>query len=269
MAKRTPALPYPPSIARLLTLGPPGGAVSAWRHAPFLDYAAMDIAESSVPELLRLMTDRELWVAEEPECFGPVHAARALVGIIGAAAFKPLVNQMRWLCRIDDDLWMEDMPNLLLKMGPEIIEPSAAIAMDQREDFGVRIYLWNNLEDLAKAYPECRPRVVKRLLEALKYARYGEPGITGSAISMLVQLNVSEAAPMIEAAFDTGRVDEMCCGKRDRVMQEIKMTPDVYAAHREQEMEKLRREMRDWENSGSALPLDDLEIDDGETIARG
>lgn len=257
--------PYTPPLAQLLTMGPPGGTIAAWRHAAFADYAAMGIAETSVPGLLRMMTDRDLALGEEPACYGPVHAARALVGFVGAAAFKPIVDQMRWLCRIDDDGWLEDMPNLLVRMGPEVIEPSAAIAMDRREHFGVRIYLWNNLEDLAKAYPECRARVVKRLLEALKYARYGEPGITGSAISMLVELGVSEAAPMIEAAFDTGRVDDMCCGKREKVMLEIKMTPDELAAHRERERQSIREQFPDWDVARDD-PLDDPGIDDGDPI---
>ena len=235
-----------PPLNGLLTLGCPGctdGEQKSWRRAPFADYAAMGIGVEHIPELLRLAFDRSLANGSAPGSYGPVHAARALGAMRPPEVLPDLIELTRRIYRQDDDLWLEDMPAVFAHFGEMAIDPIARVAADSRETFGTRLYLLDSLEQIGTEHPETRDRVVAVFVGMLKYARYGDPALNACIISSLVELNAAEALEAIRAAFATGLVDELSCGRLEEVEQDIVLTPDERSEHWRADDERIDAEL--------------------------
>jgi hypothetical protein len=234
---------YSPAVALLLVLGAPGGENdgTSWREVPLADYAEMGLGEEHAAELMAMVMDKDALDGPEPIFFGPVHAARALISMRVLAAIPVLIDAMRLACERDDDWWCEDLSGAhgLAALGPAIIDPIRRVAMDQREDFGVRVMLLGSLTKLAES-PEhggaAIGRVVGFMRELLRMARYNDPMLNGFIIEELVELWAAEALPEIRAAFETlnrptgrnrggiGGVDEQSCGTLETVEKRIVMS---------------------------------------------
>ncbi len=262
MARKKPKVasaprPYAAPIDRLLTLGCPGcsdGEQHHWRLVPFDDYAAMGIGPEHVPELRRLAFDRPLADGEAPGSYAPVHAARALGAMHPPEVLSDMIELTRRLDRCDDDAWLEDMPGVLACFGAPAIDRIARAALDNRERFGARLFFLDAIERIAVDHPDARDRVVAVLADMLKYAAYADPAINGSVIGSLVELFAAETLPAIRAAFATGRVDWMCCGRLESVEQEIVLTPDERSARRRADVDRIEAEYNAM-TEGEALAL--------------
>lgn len=244
MSTKTPG--YTPPLDHLLTLGCPGcpdGGEEPWRDEPFADYAHMGIAVEHVPELRRMAFDRSLAGGDSPGSYGPVHAARALGALHPAEMLPDLIELTRRLERDDDEGGLEDMPAIFARFGASAIDPLARVAGDSRESFGTRLYLLTSIERIATEHAQTRDRVVKVFADMLKYATYGNPGINAHIISSLVELGAAEALPAIRAAFATGRVDAMCCGRLADIEQEIGLTPEQRTAYHRAEIDRAESEL--------------------------
>ncbi len=234
---------YESPLDHLLTLGPPGGAKGPWRNEAFDDYAAMGIGIEHVSELRRMAFDHALGMKDQPDCYGPVHAARALAWLHPPEIINDLIELTRRLDRYDQDFWLEDMPGLFRHIGESAIDPLARVAGDNREKFGARLYFLDSLEKIADQFPDTRERVVAILTSILKYAKYNDPGINGHIADAMVSLNATEALPEIRAAFANGHVDEWCCGPLEEVEKRISLSPQERSEYDRAQVEKQNAEL--------------------------
>jgi len=234
---------YESPLDHLLTLGPPGGVEGPWRDEAFDDYGAMGIGIEHVPELRRMAFDQALGLKDLPDCYGPVHAARALGWLHPSEIIDDLIELTRRLDRHDDDMWLEDMPGLFVRFGGSAIDPLARVAGDNREKFGARLFFIDGLERIATEHPDARDRVVATLTSLLKYAKYNDSGINGHIVDAMIILNATEALPEIRSAFANGFVNETVCGPLEEVEKLIFLSREEQSEHHRSEVEKQEAEL--------------------------
>ncbi len=226
------AASYGPPVDRLLALGDP-----RQQPDPF-DYPALGLGPEQVPELIRLAADPVLnWSdPESREVWAPLHAWRALGQLKAVEAVGPLLGLFE---ELDDSEWFnEDMPEVFGQIGPAAIPPLAAYLADPAHGLYPRTTAATSLEQIGKRHAETRDEVVGILARQLATNTEREAdtddaaALNGFLISSLIGLRATEAAPAIERAFATDRVDEMIAGDWDDVQVALRLKePDPQKPH--------------------------------------
>lgn len=211
---------YPPPLDRLLTLGDTGLHQRAWH-----DYAGMGITARHVPDLLRIASDPELNEApfDDPRVYAPLHAWRALGLLRAPEAAVPLAEL---LVRYDDDTAREDLPRVLGMIGAPAVEPVRAVLADDSAELFARVAAAHALEQIGQQHSALRDRVVGLLIDQLIDWPEQDATLNAFLIDYLVELGASEAAPLMEAAFDAHAVDESVRGDREDVMVDLSLLPE-------------------------------------------
>jgi hypothetical protein len=211
---------YPPPLDGLLTLGDTGLYQRAWH-----DYAGMGVTARHVPDLLRMAADPQLNQApsDDPRVYAPLHAWRALGLLRAPEAAAPLVQL---LVRYEDDTTREDLPLVLGMIGEAAVEPVRTLLADAAADLFTRVAAAHALEQIGQRHSRLRERAVGLLIDQL--VRWPEQDETLNAflIDYLVELGASEAAPLMEAAFDAHAVDESVRGDWEDVMVDLSLAPE-------------------------------------------
>jgi hypothetical protein len=213
---------YNPPVAGLLKLGETqfGGA--------WADYTAFGIGADHIPELIRLVQDKELAQLEDgaPEVYAQVHTWRALGQLRAEAAIQPLPALLAEQEFNDPDDWTtEEIPRVLAMIGPAALVPTAArLLVEHRFNHTPGEYS-QALTEIAKGHPETRDEVVEHLRAFLRLAPENDPSMNGFVIANLLDLEAEEAWPTIEVAFTSGNVDESIAGDADQVKHELGLGP--------------------------------------------
>jgi hypothetical protein len=214
---------YTPPVSALLKLGRPE------RFEPEkADYTPHGIGPEHVPELIRLLQDRELaWGdSDTPEVYAQIHAWRALGQLRATEAVEPLLDL---LAEQEGENWSdwttEEVPRVLGGFGPGLI-PAVVARLERRgRQEWVLIYFAQALTELAKQHPAARSEVVAQLCQMLRTARDNDPGVNGGVIADLLDLKAVEAWPAIEAAYATDNVDVSITGDAAKAKWELGLGP--------------------------------------------
>lgn len=175
----------------------------------WLDYGSRGITPSDERALIDLATDPALLWAEtdSPESWVPVHASRSLAELRSEAAVAPLLSTADELAE-SSDWMMEELPEILATIGPACVETTAAFAGDRSLHRYARIVAVEALGHVAASHETAREACIDELLELLEgFEGEKEPLFNAFVIGELVDLDVVEAAPLMEAAFEAERVD--------------------------------------------------------------
>lgn len=213
------AEPYSPPLDGLLTLGDPGKP-----RAPWPDYLAMGITREHIPELIRMLTDRELNEAatESVEVWAPLHAWRTLGRLRAGEAAGPLAEMLA--TSTIDDWAMDELPLVLGMIGRAAIAPSLAL-LDDEYDF-IQLPGISTLGEVAKAHPELRGEVAGILTERLGRWRDQDPELNAYLIDELAQLGEATAAPLMREAFGADAVDLSWCGDWEDAQVRLGLMPE-------------------------------------------
>lgn len=211
---------YPPPVDQLLALGDP--EIEDWR-----DYRALGLSDEHAPVLIEVLQDARLsGGAQEPgeddaPFWAPLHAWRALGQLRAEAAIDPL---LRYLVNNPEDDWaLSEGPEVLAMIGPAAIKPVRdALVRAAAEPNLIHVAtLGSALREIAQGHPEWRDRAVEVLTEQLwEFARQS-PAVNAEVVSSLVDLDATEAAPVIQAAFEADAVDETFYGDWEDVQVEL------------------------------------------------
>ena len=213
---------YGPPVDQLLTLG---GDVESMSQ-PWPDYPArFGLTAEHVPDLLRILADPVLLDLDyeldedDPRVWAVVHAWRVLGQLRAEAAIEPMLALMITLEDVD---WLtDDGPEVLGLIGPAAIAPTtAALARTAATAFPAISYS-HALQAIAEHYPEARDVVVAALIAQLELYRRNDEGLNAFLILHLAELKILDAAPLMEAAFAAGRVDDMVMGDWEDVQIEL------------------------------------------------
>jgi hypothetical protein len=215
-----PPAPYPPPLDRLLGLGALFTRGREWR-----DYRQMGLGPGHVPDLVRMACDPELNFAAEddPRVYAPLHAWRALGQLAAPEAAVPLAQLLVQLP--DDDGANEDIPEVLGMIGAAGLGAATVLLVDSLLEVRTRISAASALEEIGKRHPELRDPCVEILMARLKHYAAQPESLNGFLVHDLVELGAVEAAPLIQEAFEAGRVEIIIGGDWEDVQVDLGLLP--------------------------------------------
>jgi HEAT repeat protein len=234
---------YNPPVDRLLAIGFPG------RGRVWPDYPdKYGVTLEHVPELLRMVQDEELNLADEnsSEVWAPLHAWRALGQLQAETTVEGLLSILHWIDDVDDDWLMEEMPVVLGNIGPAAIPAVAEYIADSTNGEFARITAARALSEIGQQHPQARDRCVAVLSKQLAHYRQQDEGYNAFLISYLVDLKAVEAAPIMEEAFAAERVELPVQGDWEDVQLSLgllkqRLTPEPFWEWvNESELERLQ-----------------------------
>jgi hypothetical protein len=212
---------YHAPVDQLLRRGEPGDFGREWPN-----YLALGFGPEHVPELTRMLLDPALNEGdpESAEVWAPLHAWRVLGQLHAEAAIEPLLEMLRQEAERDGDYALEEVPTVLGMIGLPAIPAVTAFLRDQGEPQWARTTAATALKEVAARHPEARAECVAALSRQLEEATANDPTFNAFVMSSLLDLHAVEAAPVIEAAFGAGAVDESIAGDWPRVQWELGLT---------------------------------------------
>jgi hypothetical protein len=228
---------YPPPLDQLLALGQPASPWAAWR-----DYFELGVTEEHVADLLRMFSDPALNGddADEAAFWAPVHAARALGQLGAEAAAAPLAER---LATDPEDEWLQnDLPRALGLIGQAAIaavEPF--ITLDHEHEFS-RFGAMLTLVRVAAAHPRLEDDAFGVLVRKLEGWADQDPRFNGELIAAMLGAGYAPAAPLMEAAYAGGAVDESVAGDWEDAQVALELLPERTTPRRPFYLDGTRRE---------------------------
>jgi hypothetical protein len=207
---------YTEPVSKLLMLGRP-------KRQEWPDYLQMGFTRADIPELIRLLEDKDLRWMEKPddiakdedltEWYGQIHTWRALAQLKAEAAIPALLNILQEIDEYDDDWYGEDSFEVFPMIGPAAIRPLAEYLADTKHGIWARVAASASLEKMAKAHPESKEECVTAIVSVLQSYKANDESLNGSMISDLMEMNAArEHLGLIEEAFKADRVDSFIDG---------------------------------------------------------
>jgi hypothetical protein len=201
----------PIEVQRLAQLGDPEGLDSGtWQ-----DYIGLGIRQEHILPLMSILENIDDFSCEDADdftAFLPMHAWRALSILQAQEAIPILVSLLDRDDSVCDELISEDLPAALAKIGPEVYSSLYTLLMDKTHGRWARTDAAEALALLAKNYPEQRSNVINALTEALSEYQTSNPENNAILVELLMNLKAVEAAPIVEQAYHSGRVDQLFIG---------------------------------------------------------
>src|SRR6266545_1121436 len=196
---------YNPPVDQLLKLGDPDEGGS--KH----DYLALGIGAEHIPDLLRLLKDKELY-DKEPQYYAQIHAWRALAQLKAREAIEPLLDLVAENTVAEDwsDWVLEELPVVLGRFGSDVI-PLVVRRINPGKPAEAQDYA-RVIAEVGKQHPDARSEAVSQLCRLLEAAETNDPTLNAFLISNLIDLEATDAWPVIERAYTTGNIDESING---------------------------------------------------------
>ena len=196
--------PYTFPLDKLLTLGDARPTMSRWP-----DYRQYGLAPEHIPDLVRMATDEELYLAgsDSPEAWAPMHAWRALGQFRAESAIGPLLSLLHWIDDNDDDMINEEVPDVLGMIGPAAIPAVAEYLADTSHGLWARVAATISLKEIGQRHPESRDECVMVLTRQLEHFQEQDKSLNAFLVGPLRDLRAVESAPVMERAFAADRVD--------------------------------------------------------------
>jgi hypothetical protein len=217
-ALRPSSGPFQPPLDALLSLGPAKPEQLARLQAE------LGIGQEHVPELIRLIRDRDLNTRLEDDAalWGSVHALDLLAELDLAAYVAELIP----LFDIDFDEVGDMLISLVGAVGAPAIAPLRAYLDDRSHWVWGRSRVANALQVAAEQHPELRDEVVAIMSGTLSGAEDDHDEVLTAAMAALVKFKAVEAVPLIRRAFELEKIDEYMMGPWGDVLAALGLEPD-------------------------------------------
>jgi hypothetical protein len=194
-------------VSQLLTLGETD--IHASR-----DYLKMGFTREHIPDLIRLVEDKELrnlpWDEKgnvPPQVYAQVHAWRALAQLGAVEAIPSFIALLHYIDDDDDDYIGEEIPVMLGKLGAPAIDPCREYLADSSHSTFARVAAGYALSEVGKQHSETRDACVQALIFTLQDYQNDDETVNAFSLSYLAELKAVEAAPLAEEIFKAGRAE--------------------------------------------------------------
>ncbi|HEX6747319.1 MAG TPA: hypothetical protein VF092_08455 [Longimicrobium sp.] len=218
---------YRDPLDRLMRLGAEPARRRVWP-----DYRHLGLTDRHVPALINIATDPALHAGEERDrsVWAPIHAWRALTQLGATTAAVPLLSVLER--EIENDWVLDELPAVLGMLGPPALPGATLLLFDEEKPFSVRFAAARTIANVALEHPERRDEAVAVLAKQLEDHAHQQPDLNAVLIAELVELEATEAAPVIEAAFAAKAVDLRVQGDWEDVqialgLLEARVTPPI------------------------------------------
>jgi hypothetical protein len=193
--------------SQLLTLGETD--IHASRN-----YLKMGFAREHIPDLIRLVDDKELrnlpWDEKgnvPPQVYAQVHAWRVLAQLGAVEAIPSFIALLHYVDEDGDDYIGEEIPIMLGKLGVTAIDSCREYLADSSHSTFARVAGGYALSEIGKQHPETRDTCVQALISTLQDYQNDDETVNAFSLSYLAELKAVEAAPLAEEIFKAGRAE--------------------------------------------------------------
>lgn len=144
----------------------------------------------------------------------------------------------------DLDWSWEELPKVFGLIGAEAIDPLDELLSDDI-DYDSKVILSGGLTQIAERFPDQRDRCVEVLTRQLSNYDSHHVSVNGALVLGLFKLKALEAVPVMEAAYQAKKVDEMLVGSWAKVQVDLGLkqasdfTPEELSIHYTPEQEEL------------------------------
>jgi Protein of unknown function (DUF1186)/PBS lyase HEAT-like repeat len=214
---------YAPPVDQLLTLGE-----FAAHSEPWPNYLELGFRREHVPELIRLATNvARLWDHGEDEdvdeVWAPIHAWRTLGQLRAEEAIEPLIDLFD---ETDDSDWvLEELPVVFGMIGRAAVPALSRCLADAENGLWNRIAAAEGLREIARE-EAAREEAIRALVKQLEKWYRQDATLNAFLILYLAELKATEAAPLMETAFEKGAVDEFAAGDWEDVQVDLGLLPE-------------------------------------------
>lgn len=216
---------YTEPVSKLLKLGRP--KIHEWD-----DYLLMGFTREQIPELIRLVEDKELrWMEASadipddedfPEWYAQIYAWRTLAQLKAKEAIPALLSILEEIDEYGDDWYGEESFEVFPMIGPAAIRPLGEYLADTKHGTWARVAASASLEKMVNEHPETKEECAAAIVAALQLYKDNDEALNGSLISDLVHIDAAlEHLDLIEEAFKSGNVDEMVDGDFEDLQIEL------------------------------------------------
>ncbi|MBD2537205.1 DUF1186 domain-containing protein [Nostoc flagelliforme FACHB-838] len=195
------------------------------------DYQQLGITAEDIPELIRMACDEDLYNMQDDENdffgedslleYAPIHAVRALGQLRALSAIEPLISLFPKMDDAFDNevlfFLIEELTDVLSLIGLPAIPALTAYLADDSHDETCRVQAIVTIKRIACVHPEQQAHCVAALSQQLSAFEENSPELNGHIISVLIDLKAIDSLPLIEQAFEAGRVDDEVVGDLDDV----------------------------------------------------
>lgn len=243
MTEPTADAPLSPAVQRLFELPEP-----MWAEEPrrWRDYGKdPGVGPDDVADLLEVATDPLLLGAEiddeavtedllamaDLNWAAPVHAWRALAQLGATDALEPLALLVSEGDEWDTDWIHQEIPTVMEAFGAPAIPVLLGLIDQPGHPLDAYLAWVEGLAAIGAADPATRDQVIDALAEQLAQHATNEPALNAFFVFGLVKLKAVAMAPLMEAAFAAGRVDESVSGNWDDAQILMGLKPPDAAFH--------------------------------------
>lgn len=178
------------------------------------DYMQEGITQADIPELIRMATSRDLFLAPFPSSlvWARIHAWRALGQLKAVEAVAPLLTLLKYIDEDQDDWIGEDMPRIFGQIGPAALAPLGDYLADTSNPVWARVAAEDSIQNIAVNFTETRGQAINLLTRTLERYTENDPILNGDIIYGLSRLRATETLPVIEKVFAADLADETING---------------------------------------------------------
>ena len=226
---------YSPPVSDLLSLGR-----CDWRQ--WHDYSHFYFSLEHVPELLQMATDWPLMDHDDDETiWAPVHAWRVL-GILSTAEAAECLLQLLWNDRQDDFYIPDYLPDAVGRLGLAAFIPLCLRTDDPCLARQERLLPINALVAMQEYHPSLKSDIAGQFKKLLADTVDDNEHLNSVIIDALVKMGCADALPLIEQAYERGKVDRAILGELDDLESELNLkenAPTVVEGEFDAHQEKL------------------------------
>ncbi|MDX2216705.1 MAG: hypothetical protein SFY66_25800 [Oculatellaceae cyanobacterium bins.114] len=178
------------------------------------------LTEADIPELIRMMTDADLWASEELlKGYSVVHAWRALGQLKAVEAIAPLLSL--WDDYEDDDWLSNEAPSVFALIGVDALPILSNALADLSLSEWARSAVIDGIEKISNTEPEYRNTCVEILRRQLEAFNDNGLIVNGMIVSTLVELKAVETIDLIEQVYAAQKIDDMIPGTWPHIQVEF------------------------------------------------
>lgn len=216
----TPIHSYTPPLDKLLTYTD----IEGEDPLPEISYAEQfGIGSEHIPELIRMVTDDYLSSddANEFESGAPLHAVRALAELHAEAAIEPLLAFSDKASRNDYEWMLDILLDFHITMGTASLPALEQFLADPSHDDSAQNYAAEIIGKIPFQHPEARTACIAAASRRLADFEENHLELNESLVRALLRMKAVEAAPLIQEAYASGRVDDFWGGDWDEAQYEL------------------------------------------------
>jgi hypothetical protein len=135
-------------------------------------------------------------------------------------ATEPFIAIFDKSSETDNEWMLETLVDFFASIGPATL-PSLEQFLVDPHDESAQNYVAEIIGKIAKKHPEARTECIAVVTRRLEEFEVNHPELNAVLIGDLLKMNVVEAAPLIERAYASGRVDEFFYGDWNEAQYEL------------------------------------------------